>query len=27
MRSPLWMLVFLGSLGLEWWLRRRAGGR
>lgn len=27
MRSPLWMIAFLGALGLEWWLRRRAGGR
>jgi hypothetical protein len=27
MRSPLWMVVFLGSLGIEWWLRRRSGGR
>lgn len=27
MRSPLWMVVVLGSLGIEWWLRRRAGGR
>lgn len=27
MRSPLWMIVLLGSLGLEWWLRRRSGGR
>lgn len=27
MRSPWWMPLFVACLGLEWWLRRRAGLR
>jgi len=27
MRSPWWMSPFVACLGLEWWLRRRAGLR
>ena len=27
LRSPWWAMVFVASLGGEWWLRRRAGQR
>jgi hypothetical protein len=27
MRSPWWMSPFVACLGVEWWLRRRAGLR